>query len=239
MRRLGPVVWAAAVLALVPSLSSCSRDGGTLEVYAASSLTDAFTELAAEVRFVFAGSDSIVRQVLDGAPADVVATADHDSLNPLADRLVTRQVFVRNRLTIVTEPGNPLGVRGPQDLSRVKTVLCAPEVPCGRLTQRLLSASGVDVSPVSLEPNVRSALAKVTGGEADAAVVYRSDARQAETAVSDVPLPLDVYPADAIEAEYPIGIVDGNKAGLARRWISFITSPSGRAAFAARGFVRP
>ncbi|MBV9368793.1 MAG: molybdate ABC transporter substrate-binding protein, partial [Frankiales bacterium] len=151
----------------------------TITVFAAASLTNAFTAEAsayqkqsgAHVRFSFAGSQDLVAQLNQGAPADAVATADTATLGKLTVHLPgASSVFARNRLVIVTAPGNPKHIAGPADLAKrgVVVVLAAPTVPAGKYAAKALQAAHVTVHPKSLEDNVRGVLTKVELGEADA-----------------------------------------------------------------------
>lgn len=218
-----------------------------LDVLAASSLTDSFPVLARrfeaetgiEVRLVFGGSPSLVRQVGDGAEADVIATADVESLGPIRDRIAQTETFARNRLVIVTEVGNPTQVRGLADLGRVTTVLCAPSVPCGRLAAAALARAGVAVTPASLELNVKAVLAKVELGEADAGVVYVTDAVAAATKVHRVDLPPALSADRSLQPLYPAAVLKGDRTGLARRWVRFLLSPSSQRTMRSLGFSAP
>lgn len=159
----------------------------TITVFAAASLTRAFTDEAAaferanpgtEVELSFAGSPSLVAQVQQGAPADVVATADTTAMDALRDDLrEPPEVFAHNQLAIVTAPGNPEHLTAPADLARpgLRVVLAAPNVPAGRAAHQALDRAGVTVRPVSLEDSVSGVVGKVRLGEADAGVAYVTD----------------------------------------------------------------
>ena len=164
-------------LLLVVVVAGCTDAGGSdrLTVFAASSLTEAFRALDADADFSFGSSSRLAQQVVEGAPADVLATADEDSM---ARSGLRRPVaFATNRLVIVHRGA----VRTPADLATVRVVLAAPSVPAGRYAAQALEAAGVAVQPLSLEPDVKAVAAKVRSGEADAGVVYATDAKGMET----------------------------------------------------------
>lgn len=170
-----------------PESGSASAEGGEatrITVFAAASLTEAFTAAAARIpqvrpAYSFAGSQQVVTQLVQGARADVVATADDASMQRLvAAGLVGPPVtFARTRLVIAVAPGNPNGIGGLADLSRpgLAVVLADPSVPAGRYARQVLDRAGLRVSPRSLELDVKAALGKVTTGVADAAIVYATD----------------------------------------------------------------
>ncbi|WP_312028515.1 molybdate ABC transporter substrate-binding protein [Cellulosimicrobium composti] len=231
-----------------------AADERTLTVLAAASLRDVFTDLAAgfeaehdgvTVTLSFAGSSDLGDQVLAGAPADILASAD--------ERTMTRVVeagdasdpvpFATNTLTVVTPPDNPAGVETFADLARddVRVVVCAPQVPCGTATDRVAEAAGVTLHRVSEEASVTDVLAKVTSGEADAGLVYVTDATLAgaDVAVVDVPetdAALNVYPVAVVAAAREAG---PEQVALARAWVDLVTGESGQAALAAAGFGAP
>ncbi len=198
MRRLVP---AAASVALLLSLAGCGGsddEATTLTVYAAASLTASFGQLAdeferehpgTEVQLSFGGSSDLVTQIQEGAHADVFASADLATMQKLTDDDLADgdpQDFATNTLEIAVPPGNPAGIRGLADLAApgVNLVVCAPEVPCGAATRAVADAAGVTLNPVSEEQSVTDVLAKVTSGEADAGLVYRTDVQAAgESAV--------------------------------------------------------
>jgi len=258
MRSSGVIVMAVAGFLA----AACGSDGPATDdasgnasesdvtVFAAASLTDAFTELGdaftaanpdAEVTFNFAGSSELVAQISDGAPADVIASADLASMAVLTDAGLVAgdpQAFATNVAEIMVERGNPEGIDGVADLSAddLIVVQCAPEVPCGSYAEQVLANAGVSVTPASYEDNVRAVVTKVTLGEADAGIVYRTDVLAASDAADGVSIPADVN----VVAEYPIALVGGpaERAG-ARSFVDFVLSAEGQAVLADFGFGPP
>ena len=183
-------------------------------MFAAASLTESFTEVGeaftaanpdATATFSFDASSALVQQITEGAPADVFASADTANMDKLTDAGLNGSepvIFATNLLTIIVAPGNPLGITGVADLANtdIKTVICAPEVPCGNYANQIFTAAGVTVTPVSLEQNVRGVVTKVTAGEADAGIVYVTDVTAAGDAADMVEIPEDIN----VLAEYPI-----------------------------------
>ena len=152
-------------------------------------------------------------------------------------------VFATNTLTVVTPPGNPAGVDTFADLARddVKVVVCATEVPCGGATDVVEDAAGVEIHRVSEEASVTDVLGKVTSGEADAGLVYVTDATLAgdDVEVVDVPetdVALNTYPIAVVAAAVDIG---PEQAELAQAWVDLVTGEVGQAALAAAGFGAP
>ena len=154
------------------------------------------------------------------------------------DKLVTAglngtepEIFATNLLTIIVAPGNPLGITGVADLANpdIKTVICAPEVPCGNYANQIFTAAGVTVTPVSLEQNVRGVATKVTAGEADAGIVYVTDVIAAGDTADMVEIPEDIN----VVAEYPIATVAASEnPDVDEAFIDFLTGPDGQAILA-------
>src|SRR5262249_25475898 len=158
------------------------------------------------VTYNFGGSGTLVTQIQQGAPADVIATADTDTMKKLTDggQVETPTTFAKNKLEILVAPGNPKQIKGLSDLSRtdLKVVLCDTTVPAGKYARQALSTAGVTVNPVSNEPDVKSAVAKVTSGEADATIVYQTDVTAAGSKGTGVVIPDN----QNVIATYPIAI---------------------------------
>lgn len=255
MRRL-PAIAAAAALALLlggcapaqpkPSAGS-DAISGDLTVSAAASLQSAFdvaiTEFTAahpEVHVVvnYDGSSTLATQIDNGAQVDVFASADQANMVRITDAgLATDPViFARNTLVVVMPEGNPAGIRTLADLAKpgVKTVLCAPEVPCGAASKKLLDNAGIDVTPVSQEQNVTAVLTKVRSDEADAGLVYKTDA---ETAGVDSFAPEG---ADRVVNSYPIVVLaDAPHPAAAKAFAAFIRGDAGQRILASFGFEAP
>ena len=219
----------------------------TITVFAAASLTEAFTAVGRQfesangtkVSFSFGASSSLAQQVANGAPADVLATADEQSMRRVADRLAQPAiVFAHNRLAVVVRRGNPKGIGSLADLARpdVIVVLCAPEVPCGRFGAQATSRAGVEVRARSLEPDVKGVVSKVSLGEADAGIAYVTDIRPAAGQLEEVTIP----PEHNVVARYPIAPLRGSKSPeSAKAFADFVPSLSGRAALDKAGFQAP
>jgi molybdate transport system substrate-binding protein len=222
---------------------------GSLTVLAAASLTDAFTSggrtlqqqhQGLVITFSFAGSQQLVTAVENGAPGDVIATADTATMQTLVTGgLVDAPVsFARNRLVIAVAHGNPRGIAGLRDLSRgdLTVVLADPSVPAGRYAHQALAAAGVSVTPRSLELSVRSALAKVQSGDADASIVYVTEVGSTAGAVDGVAIP----DAQNIVATYPIAVVRGTTHhAAAAALVDDVVRGTLHAALLARGFLAP
>lgn len=230
---------------LVVGLLGCSgksdgeaTDGRDITVFAASSLTNVFTEFSeayeaatgAAVTLSFAGSQDLVNQIQQGAPADVIATADTATMDRVADELADDYtIFARNTLVIVVAPGNPMQVRGLADLPGLDVILADPSVPAGKYTAQALDDADVTVKPKSLELEVRSVLTKVGLGEADAGIVYATDAALASAQVTAVTI------ANSPTASYAVAPVNDD----GRLFAELVTSAQGAQILQRYGFVPP
>ena len=233
----------------------------TLNVFAAASLTDAFNEIGrqfaaehggAEVVFNFAGSNQLATQIGQGAPADVFASANKTQMQAAIDsgRIVsgTQETFVRNRLVVVTPADNPAQLASLLDLAKpgIKIVLAAKEVPVGQYALDFLDKAeaggslgagykdAVLANVVSYEENVRSVLAKVALGEADAGIVYTSDAAVSKDEVQQIEVP------DALNtiAAYPIATLsDSPNPELAQQFVNYVLAPAGQQVLEKYGFI--
>lgn len=219
-------------------------------VFAAASLTDAFTELGeaftaahsgTPVVLSFAASSRVVTQIIEGAPADVLASADPLTMERLTDAggaAGPPEVFATNRLEIVVAPGNPFGISGVDDLANEALVLvvCAPQAPCGRYAAQVFEKAGIDPTPDSFEENPRAVLTKVIIGEVDAGLVYATDVRSAGDRVAGVAIPAELN----VDAEYPIVVTaEAPNPGGAAAFVGFVLSEAGQQILADHGFGSP
>lgn len=222
---------------------------GELTIYAAASLKTAFDELATRfearhpslevVPIVYDGSSTLATQIIEGAPVDVFASADEANMQKVVDEGLADDphLFATNTLVIATPVGDPGGVEDLSDLAddSVTVVLCAPEVPCGAASRKLLSDAGITVTPASYEQNVTAVLTKVAAGEADAGLVYATDVRDDPDVESIVP-----EGAGDVVNRYPIAaLTDARNPAAAAAFAEFVLSPDGRAVLAQLGFGAP
>jgi molybdate transport system substrate-binding protein len=260
--RINPTTTCAllALVAIVTATTGCTSDpasggddpgsdglSGELVVFAAASLTESFTQIGNDfetdhpgvaVTLSFAGSSTLAQQVNQGAPADVFASA-----NPGNMALVTEAgngdgtptTFARNQLVIAVPAGNPAGITGLADLIRpeLKVALCAEQVPCGAAARAALDTAGLALTPVTFEQDVRAALAKVTLGEVDAALVYRTDAAAGAPGVVGIEFPESASSVN----DYPIIVLRGapNRAA-AGAFVAHVLGSAGQAVLAGAGF---
>lgn len=221
---------------------------GQVTVFAAASLTEAFTEIGkrfeqanpdATVRFNFAGSSTLSRQLIQGAPAGVFAAADKKQMQKVVDAGLAAgepTVFVKNKLQIVVAKGNPAKVTGLADFGRQEPAIaiCAEQVPCGALSQTLFQTAGIIPAPDTLEQDVKAVLTKVSLGEADAGLVYRTDVASAGSDIEGIDFP----EAEQETNEYPIAAVkDAPNAASAQAFVDYIRSDDGKAVLAKSGFI--
>ncbi|GGG01570.1 molybdate-binding protein [Rhodococcoides trifolii] len=230
--------------------SSADAVTGDLTVFAAASLKSTFTELGSQfeaahpgttVNFSFAGSSDLVTQLTQGAPADVFASADTANMTKAVDaNLVSGSPvnFATNTLTIVTAAGNPKRITSFADLNKPDTavVVCAPQVPCGSATTKVEQSTGTALTPVSEESSVTDVLGKVTSGQADAGLVYVTDASGAGDKLTAVPFP----EASGAVNTYPIATLTGTtNDAAAQAFLDLVTGEDGRRVLADAGFAGP
>lgn len=220
--------------------------GQTLTVLAAASLTDVFELIADDleadhpglsVEQSFAASSTIVAQVNEGAPADVIALAGMKSLEPLGEEHRAGEVveFTTNSLQLAVPPDNPAGIEGVEDLTAdgLRLVVCEEQVPCGTATATLFETLGINPPVASYEQDVRATLTKVELGEADVGIVYRTDVTEAGDRVLGIDIPDDVNVINT----YPVLAV--SDADLAQAFIDELMSERGQQHLADAGFVAP
>lgn len=227
------------------------RVTGAITVSAAASLTEAFTTIKeafvtanpdATVTVNFGASGQLATQIRGGAPADVVAFADGATMKTLSDGnllAAPARIFAKNHLVIVTKPGNPQRITKLADLASAGTIsLCGTSAPCGRLADRVLRAADVTVPTGSITrgQDVKATLTAVTDGDADAALVYVTDAMAAGSTVDTVETP----EADKVLTGYPIAVITAsrNRVG-AQAFEDFVLGDEGRAALRDAGFLDP
>jgi molybdate transport system substrate-binding protein len=234
------------------SASSADRGrlAGTLTVFAAASLTDVFGDLGdrlsadnpdLDVRFNFAGSSALATQIVQGAPADVFASANQPQMDVVTDAGLQSgnpEVFTGNVLEIAVPAGNPGNVTGIADFADPDLTLavCAPDVPCGAAAATVFAAAGITAAPDTEEEDVRAALTKVQLGEVDAALVYASDVRSAGSDIEGIEFP----EAEKAVNEYPIcALAAAPNAAAAQAFVDLVLSDDGQQALAAAGFRPP
>jgi molybdate transport system substrate-binding protein len=233
-----------------PSSSSSSNStpalSGSITVFAAASLTGTFTQLGKDfeaahpgvkVNFNFAGSSALAKQINEGAPADVFASAAPKNMNDVKDK-GTPTNFVSNTLEIAVPKGNPGKITGLKDFAdkSKKIALCAPQVPCGAAAEKVFKATGITAQPDSLEQDVKAALTKVGLGEVDAALVYKTDVLSAKDKVDGIEFP----EASKAVNEYPIAtLTKAPNADAAKAFVDYVLSDKGKAVLSAAGFSAP
>jgi molybdate transport system substrate-binding protein len=261
MRRIGVLTGLVSTI-LVASLMACSSKSpsssqsqpsqptGSIVVFAAASLKPAFTQIAQQfkadnpgngVDFEFGGSSDLATQLTQGATADVFASADTAQMDVVvkAGLLAGSPAnFASNTLVIVTTPGNPKKIGSFADLAKpgINVVICQQPVPCGSATQRIENSTGVHLNPVSEELSVTDVLNKVTTGQADAALVYVTDAKSAGDKVTTVNFP---EAAGAVNV-YPVGVLKkAPQSTMAQKFVALVTSDTGQKILAQSGFAKP
>jgi len=236
--------------AAAPGTSQPAKLSGTLVVFAATSLTDAFNKIGSQfeqanpgvsVKFNYNGSSSLATQITQGAPADVFASASPTNMKTVTAQSLastTPKDFASNQGEIMTEAGNPDHINSVADLasSSLKVVTCAPEVPCGALATAIFKNAGVTVKPVSQEQNVGGVVTKVTLGEADAGIVYVTDVKANSGKTTGV-----VIPAGQNQiTDYPIAEIKGApNAAAASAFMSYVLGSDGQQVLKSFGFMPP
>ena len=236
------------------ALSACAPEEDpnreVVVVFAAASLVDAFTDIAvafeadnpgSNIDLNFASSSDLATQIIEGAPADVFASADIENLVELRESEVAigeQMVFATNSLEILVESGNPLGIRELSDLSNPSLVFitCDDAVPIGRYSARVLDKANVDVTPKSFEENVKGIVNKVVLGEADAGIVYRTDVLAAGSGALGIPIPEKFN----VRVSYPITTIGPSPSIESQAFVDFVASSDiARDILRAYGFGSP
>ncbi len=252
MHRL-PSLAIAVLAALLLTATACADDSDAgpapLIVFAAGSLGEAFEELGTayeaahpdiDVQISAAASSSLREQILEGAPADVFASADLGNMEQVVEAGMTIAdpvVFVRNSVEIAVPAGNPGGVTGLADFSDPDLLigLCAPQVPCGIFGRAVLEKASIDASIDTAEPNVLFLVTKIEAGELDAGLVYTTD-----VASSDLVEGIEVPPEWNVDAEYPIAVLAGAPhPDEAAAFVAFVLSEAGWVILGGYGFLAP
>jgi len=232
------------------SASAAGKVTGTVVVFAATSLTEAFDKIGAQfeaahpgvtVKFNYNGSSSLATSITQGAPADVFASAAPKNMETVTSAGLasgTPQDFAKNSGEIMVEKGNPKNIKSVSDLANpaIKVVVCAPQVPCGAVATAIFKNAGVTVKPVSEEQNVGGVVTKVTLGEADAGIVYVTDVKANEGKATGVAIPASQNDVTA----YPIAqLKDAPNSAGAAAFISYVLGSQGQAVLASFGFQPP
>jgi molybdate transport system substrate-binding protein len=254
MKRLLAIGAVGAALAVAacssPSQAPSTQESRTLTVFAAASLTESFNSLektfeqanpGVDVVLNYGGSSDLAQQIVNGAPADVFAAASDATMKTVTDAQLTAAaptIFATNVLQIATAPGNPKAIAAFADLAKpeIKTVVCAPQVPCGSAAAKIEQSTGVDIPAVSEEPDVKSVLSKVSTGNADAGLVYVTDVNASKGQVQGVSFP----ESSAAKTNYPIAVVkNAPQAELAQKWVAMVEGQEGTTVLGAQGFGKP
>jgi molybdate transport system substrate-binding protein len=263
--KLRPMRTLAAACAVMLLVTACGDDDddaattttappeetleGSITVFAAASLTDAFEEVGTAfeaanpdttIELNFAASSALREQILSGAPADVFASANTSNMDQVVDGGAAEgsEPFVQNQLQIAVPDGNPMGVTGLADFADADLLigLCAEEVPCGEFGRETLANAGVTPSIDTNEPDVRSLLTKIEAGELDAGIVYITDVQSAGDAVDGIDIPAE----DNVIATYPIAaLTDAANRDVAEAFVEFVLSDEGQQILASYGFDAP
>ncbi|MET9630834.1 molybdate ABC transporter substrate-binding protein [Lentzea sp. NPDC006480] len=223
---------------------------GNVTVFAAASLTESFQKLGkefeaanpgAKVTFNFAGSSALAQQINQGAPADVFASAAPANMKQVTETkavTATPTTFAKNTLQIAVPKGNPGKVTGLADFAEadLKIALCAEQVPCGAASRKVFEAAGITAAPDTLEQDVKAVLTKVSLGEVDAALVYRTDVKAAGEKVEGK----DFAEAEKAVNDYPIAPLDkAPNAAAAKAFIDYVLSDQGKKVLSEAGFAAP
>lgn len=238
----------ALSMVMVSACSTNSSDkptDSTLTISAAASLTTAFTSLVQqfetenpgiEIRVNFGGSGALAEQIAAGAPVDVFASASMVTMNQISNFVESPNSFARNQLIVIAPASNAGQVEDYRSIQNVSTVICTESAPCGAAAEKFIGGADIDANIVSLEPDVKSVLNKVITDEADAGIVYVTDATAAGTDVLAFPIPAELN----VTTTYQIAIVkDSGSEDAAQEFMSFVLGASGQEALRTEGFMSP
>lgn len=215
----------------------------TITIFAASSLTETFTELGKQfesanpgtkVTFSFASSSTLAEQIVAGAPADVFASASKKSMEAAVEQIPASTIFTSNRVVVAFPVDKPLAAISDLNDPAIKWVQCDSQVPCGAVADAALKADGVTGTPVSLEPDVKSVTGKLTSLEVDAAIIYSTDVKIAGSKFSAI----EFSDIEKATTKYPIGVTL-NANSKAQLFVDFVMSEAGQQVLQAAGFGSP
>jgi molybdate transport system substrate-binding protein len=253
VRRVLPALAAVLALAVAPALGGCGSEAGAkspaelegeVTVLAASTLIEQFTRQHPKVKIKasYGASSALAQQIVQGAPADVFAAASEATMQTAvkAKRIDgTPTPFASNTLQIAVPKNNPGKVTGLKDFANdaLRIALCAPQVPCGAAAKKALAAAKVTAKPDTLEADVKATLTKVSLGEVDAALVYRTDV---QAAGGDRVKGIDFPEAAKAVNVYPIALcADAPNERAATEFVEYVLGSDGKVALAAAGFQPP
>jgi len=250
-RIVGVLMVGICAMGTVEPAAAASAQKGEVTVSAAASLTDSFTALAkafraanpkVKVRLNFGSSSTLVAQIQAGAPSDVIAAADLSSVEKLVASghvVAAPRVFARNSMAIAVKPGNPEKVKSINDLARLKTIaMCGKAAPCGVYASSVFSRAGVVVKESNITRGVdaKATLGALVTGDADAAIVYKTDVIAAGKSIQAV----DISTSSNVKAAYGIASIRGSKNGsLAKAFVDFVLSEQGWRILKGFGFQKP
>lgn len=252
--RLPALAMALATAALLlaacgsPASTPPTSGGSTITVFAASSLTESFTTIGAQfeaanpgtkVVLNFGGSSTLATQIVEGAPADVFASASTKTMDTVvtASKASNPRVFAVNTMAIATPTTSKVSITALADLADpgVTVAVCQKDVPCGAAAQRLFEKNSLSVTPVTQEADVKAVLSKVSLGEVDAGIVYVTDIGAARGSVVGVTIPAE----QNVATDYPIAPLTGGAGGAASAFVDYVLSPPAQQVLRDAGFRSP
>jgi molybdate transport system substrate-binding protein len=232
-----------------PSSSSAAGPSGSITVFAAASLMGVFTQIGKQfealhpgvkVTFNFNGSNTLATNIVQGAPADVFASAAPGNMQTVvaAGDASDPANFAKNTMEIAVPPANPANVTGVNSLASkaVKVAICAPAVPCGKTAAAIFKNAGITVAPVTEETDVTAVLTKVELNEVDAGIVYVTNVLGAGSKVKGITIPDNINAS----TEYPIAtLTKSTNPATAAAFVAYVLSPAGESVLKAAGFEQP